>query len=86
MYVASIAGEILWCVFSSFCGLQSKRYSRVNTAEPRSKQKTGDGAKGENNYQESANKKTLNDRKQKNFGAAFCRLTSDLKTCHIILS
>ena len=38
----------------------------MNTAEPRSKQKTmGDGAKGENNYQESANKKTLNDRKQK---------------------
>ena len=87
MYVANIAGEILWCVFSSFCGLQSKRYCRVNTVEPRSKQKTmGDGAKGENNYQESANKKTLNDRKQKNFGAAFCRLTSDLKTCHIILS
>ena len=38
----------------------------MNTAEPRSKQKRmGDGAKGENNYQESANKKTLNDRKQK---------------------
>ena len=35
----------------------------MNTAEPRSKQKTmGDGAKGENNYLESANKKTLNDR------------------------
>ena len=35
----------------------------MNTAEPRSKQKTmGDGAKGEDNYQESANKKTLNDR------------------------
>ena len=87
MYVASIAGEILWCVFSSFCGLQSKRYCRVNTAEPRSKQKTmGDGAKGENNYQESANKITLNDRKQKNFGPTFCRLASDLKACHIILS
>ena len=58
----------------------------MNTAEPRSKQKTmGDGAKGENNYQESAYKKTLNDRKQKNFGATFGRLTSDLKTCHIIL-
>ena len=38
----------------------------MNTAEPRSKQKTmREGAKGENNYQESANKKTLNDRKQK---------------------
>ena len=59
----------------------------MNTAEPRSKQKTlGDGANGENNYQESANKKTLNDRKQKNFGATFYRLTSELKTCHIILS
>ena len=31
-------------------------------------------------------KKTLNDRKQENFGATFGRLTSDLKTCHIILS
>ena len=62
-------------------GLQSK------SIEPRSKQKTmGEGAKRENNYQESANKKTLNDRKQKNFGATFRRLTSDLKTCHIILS
>ena len=60
----------------------------MNTAEPRSKKKTmGEGAKGENNYQESANKKkTLNDRKQKNFGATFCRLTSDLKACHIVLS
>ena len=46
----------------------------------------GDGAKGENNYQESANKITLNDRKQKNFGPTFCRLKSDLKACHIILS
>ena len=59
-------------------GLQSK------SIEPRSKQKTmGEGAKGENNYQESANKKALNDRKQKNFGATFL---SYLKTCHIILS
>ena len=41
-----------------FCGLQSESDSRANTAEPRSKQKTmGEGAKGENNYQESANKK-----------------------------
>ena len=43
-----------------FCGLQSESDSRANTAEPRSKQKTmGEGAKGENNYQGSANKKTL---------------------------
>ena len=28
----------------------------------------------------------LNARKQKIFGATFCRLTSDLKTCHTILS
>ena len=47
----------------------------MNTAEPRSKQKTmGNGARGENNYWESANKKTLKDRKQKTFGATFCRL------------
>ena len=40
--------------FSLFCGLQSKSYNRVNTAEPRSKQKTmGKGAKGENNYKQS---------------------------------
>ena len=33
-------------------------YSRANTAEQRSKKKTaGEGVKGENNYQESANKK-----------------------------
>ena len=52
----------------------------MNTAEPRSKQKTmGEWAKGENNYQESANKKTLNDRKQKNFGATFGRLTQTSK-------
>ena len=62
-------------MFFLFCGLQSKSYSHVNTAEPRSKQKTmGDGAMGENNYRESANKKTLKDRKQKTFGATFCRL------------
>ena len=43
-----------------FCGLQSKSDSRANTAEPRLKQKTmGEGAKGENNYQESANKKNI---------------------------
>ena len=42
------------------CGLQSESDSRANTDEPRAKQKTtGEGAKGENNYQESANKKTL---------------------------
>ena len=59
-------------IFSVFCGLQSKSYSRASTAEPRSKQKTmAKGTKGENNYQESANKKTLNDRKQKNFGETF---------------
>ena len=47
----------------------------MNTAEPRSKQKTmGDGARGENNYRGSANYKTLKDRQQKNFGATFCRL------------
>ena len=47
------------CVFFLlFCGLQSESDSRANTAEPRSKQKMmGEGAKGENNYQESANKK-----------------------------
>ena len=47
------------CVgFFLFCGLQSESDSRANKAEPRSKQKTmGEGAKGENNYQESANKK-----------------------------
>ena len=28
----------------------------------------------------------LNARNQKIFGATFCRLTSDLKTCHTILS
>ena len=28
----------------------------------------------------------LNARKQKIFGATFCRLASDLKTCHTILS
>ena len=45
-------------MFFLFCGLQSESDSRANTAEPRSKQKTmGEGAKGENNYQESANKK-----------------------------
>ena len=47
-----------------FCGLQSESDSRANTAEPKaepwSKQKTmGEGAKGQNNYHESANKKTL---------------------------
>ena len=49
------------CVFFLlFCGLQSESDSRANTAEQRSKQKTrGEGAKGENNYQESADKKTL---------------------------
>ena len=49
------------CVFFLlFCSLQSEGDSRANTAEPRSKQKTmGEGAKGENNYQESANKKTV---------------------------
>ena len=48
----------------------------MNTAEPRSKQKTmRDGARGENNYRESASKKkTLKDRKQKTIGATFCRL------------
>ena len=62
-------------MFFLFCGLQSKSYSHVNTAELRSKQKTvGDGARGENNYRESANKKTLKDRQQKTFGATFCRL------------
>ena len=45
-------------MFFLFCGLQSKSYSHVNTAELRSKQKTvGDGARGENNYRESANTK-----------------------------
>ena len=33
----------------------------------------GDGARGEN-YRESANKKTLKDRKQKTFGPTFRRL------------
>ena len=47
----------------------------MNTAEPRSKQKTmGDEARGENNYRKSAYKKTLKDHKQKTFGATFCRL------------
>ena len=74
-------------VFFLFCGLQSKSYSRVNTAEPRSKQKTmGEGRRERIITRKALIKKTLNDRKQKNFGATFCRLSSDLKTCHIILS
>ena len=71
--------------FFYFVVCKVKSYSRVNTAEPRSKQKTmGVGARGENNYRESANKKTLKDRKQKT--AVVGCMTSDLKTCHIILS
>ena len=56
-----------WCLFFYFVvGKVRSSFSRANTAEQRSKKKTaGEGVKGENNYQESANKKTLNDRKQK---------------------
>ena len=63
------------CVFFYFVVCKVKSYSRVNKAEPRSKQKTiGDEASGENDYRESAYKKTLKDHKQKTFGATFCRL------------
>ena len=48
-----------WCLFFYFVvGKVRSSFSRANTAEQRSKMKTaGEGVKGENNYQESANKK-----------------------------
>ena len=69
--------EILWCVFL-FCGLQSNirvtaAWTRLNRG--RNRKRWGMG-RGERIITGKAllNKKTLKDRKQKTFGATFCRL------------